>query len=194
MKGKSAESSREVYISVDIEAAGPFPPKYSMLSLGACEVDNSENSFYVEMKPINRSFIKKAISVGGFSIESLMRSGTDPSEAMKLFKKWIIKTSGNNVPVFVGFNAPFDWQYVNWYFFEFIGSNPFGINALDIKAYYMGISGTNWLNTSSSKLPEWLRRKDKIKHHALSDAVAQGEIFHKLLLRNSEIHEHEIRR
>ena len=40
--------------------------------------------------------------------------------------------------MFVGFNASFDWSFVNWYFHKFVGTNPFGVAALDIKAYYMG--------------------------------------------------------
>lgn len=52
-------------------------------------------------------------------------------------------------PVFVGFSAPFDWQFINWYFHVFLRRNPFGINAIDIKAYYMGFPGSTWVNTSS---------------------------------------------
>ena len=43
----------ELYISVDIEAAGPVPVEYSMLSIGACVVGSPEVSFYIELKPIN---------------------------------------------------------------------------------------------------------------------------------------------
>jgi hypothetical protein len=38
---------REVYFSVDVEALGPIPGEYSMLSLGACRVDVSDKTFYV---------------------------------------------------------------------------------------------------------------------------------------------------
>jgi ribonuclease T len=31
-------NEREIYFSVDIEASGPIPGEYSMLSLGACLV------------------------------------------------------------------------------------------------------------------------------------------------------------
>jgi hypothetical protein len=47
---------REAYISVDIEAAGPFPPAYSMLSLGAVAVDDPRATFYVELRPVNDNF------------------------------------------------------------------------------------------------------------------------------------------
>ena len=47
---------REVYISVDVEAAGPLPPTYSMLSLGAVAVDDPKATFYVELRPVNDNF------------------------------------------------------------------------------------------------------------------------------------------
>ena len=42
----------ELYFSVDIESAGPIPGVYSMLSLGACVVNDTSQTFYVELKPI----------------------------------------------------------------------------------------------------------------------------------------------
>ena len=41
-------SVKEVYISVDIEAAGPVPGEYSMLSIGATVVGDLEAWFYAE--------------------------------------------------------------------------------------------------------------------------------------------------
>jgi len=45
----------ETLISVDIEAAGLIPGRYSMLSIGACLVDDLGDSFYVELQPVNGS-------------------------------------------------------------------------------------------------------------------------------------------
>ena len=47
----------ERYFSVDIETAGPIPGKYSMLSIGACVVDDPSQSFYAELQPINMEFV-----------------------------------------------------------------------------------------------------------------------------------------
>ena len=171
----------ELYISVDVEAAGPIAAEYSMLSIGACIVGAPEVSFYIELKPINDRFIPEALAVCGFSLEQLKISGIEPSEGMKSFNKWIEDAVKDLVPVFVGFNAPFDWQFINWYFHVFQGSNPFGINTIDIKAYYMGFSGSAWVNTSSSRLPSWLQPANHKKHNALDDAIAQAEIFSRLL-------------
>jgi DNA polymerase III epsilon subunit-like protein len=178
---KSSIHKNEVYISVDIEAAGPVPAEYSMLSIGACDVESPEKSFYIELKPINDHFIPEALAVSGFSLDHLKISGTEPAEGMGTFSKWIEDVAAGLLPVFVGFNAPFDWQFINWYFHVFLTKNPFGINAIDIKAYYMGFSGSAWVDTSSSRLPSWLQSPGRKRHNALEDAVAQAEIFAKLL-------------
>lgn len=175
------KKANEIYISVDIEAAGPIPAEYSMLSIGACEVKSPEKSFYIELKPINDRFVPEALKISGFSLENLKESGIEPAEAMRRFSSWIDDIATSFLPVFVGFNAPFDWQFINWYFHKFLGNNPFGINAIDIKAYYMGFSGSAWVDTSSSRLPSWLRSVSQKKHNALSDAQAQADIFAKLL-------------
>lgn len=177
----SSTYKNEVYISVDIEAAGPVPAEYSMLSIGACVVGSPEVSFYIELKPINDRFVPEALAVSGFSLGQLRISGSEPAKAMEAFSKWIEDVATGLMPVFVGFNAPFDWQFINWYFHIFTGRNPFGINAIDIKAYYMGFSGSTWVDTSSSRLPSWLQPAHHKKHNALDDAIAQAEIFNRLL-------------
>lgn len=178
---KSSVHKNEVYISVNIEAAGPVPAEYSMLSIGACDVESPERSFYIELKPINDHFIPEALAVSGFSLDHPKISGTEPAEGMRTFLKWIEDVAAGLLPVFVGFNTPFDWQFINWYFHVFLGRNPFGTNAIDIKAYYMGFSGSAWVDTSSSRLPSWLQPSDRKRHNALEDTIAQAEIFAKLL-------------
>ena len=61
----------ETFISVDIEASGPIPGEFSMLSLGACIVGASEQSFYVELKPITINYQPEALQVAGFDLDDL---------------------------------------------------------------------------------------------------------------------------
>ncbi len=70
----------EVYISVDIEASGPIPVEYSMLSLGACLVSNTQRNFYVELKPINSNYLQEALQVSGLSMEQLQKYGKPPGD------------------------------------------------------------------------------------------------------------------
>lgn len=155
--------------------------KSSDHSRRTCLIDNPEVEFYVELKPINEKAVPKALEVTGFSLEKLSKSGTEPAIAFRNFAEWVWRASTGRTPVFVGFNAAFDWAFVNWYFHTFLGENPFGIAPLDIKAYFMGLSGCSWANTKSSKLPPEYRLPAHDSHNALSDARAQAATFSKLL-------------
>lgn len=168
----------EVYISVDIEASGPIPGEYSMLTIGACNVDEPDQVFTCELKPISTNADPDALRVTGLSLEKLAVEGLRPEVAMKHFQDWIEMVTGPvNLPVFVGLNAPFDWSFVNYYFHRYLGSNPFGFSALDIKALYMGAAGSNWRDTRSSQMAACLHPKLKGDHQALHDAQYQAELF-----------------
>lgn len=172
----------EIYISVDVEAAGPIPATYSLLSLGASIVGDSTISFYAEVQPINLNSVPEALAVSGFTLSGLKEHGEAPEGAMRRFRDWVMEVSGDRKPVFVGFNASFDWAFVNWYLHTFAGENPFGFSALDIKAYYMGLSGCRWSATTSRQLPlQFQPSQQAVSHNALEDAQAQAEIFQKLL-------------
>jgi ribonuclease T len=83
--------------------------------------------------------------------------------------------------VFVGFNATFDWSFVNFYFQQYPGKNPFGIGGIDIKSYYMGLSGVTWEDTRSSRIPkEYTNSSRRHTHNALDDAIEQAEIFRRM--------------
>lgn len=168
----------EHYISVDIEAAGPIPGEYSMLSIGACVVGDEEKTHYVQLKPLNHNAVPEALQVTGLSLETLESTGVAPTEAMSAFQTWLAAVLPEQAkPVFVGLNTPFDWSFVNYYFVRFIGANPFGHTALDIKAMYMGATGCTWNQTTSSQMAKRLHPKKKSTHNALEDALYQAELF-----------------
>lgn len=169
---------KEVFISVDIETSGPIPVEYSMLSIGACLVDAPATKFERTLKPLNRNADPEALAVTGFTLEELELSGMEPRQAMTEFDSWVkAACDGDAMPIFVGLNAPFDWSFVNYYFHKFCGTNPFGFTALDIKAYYMGATGSSWRNTRSSAMAAQLHPTQSGNHSALQDAKYQAELF-----------------
>lgn len=169
---------KEVFISVDVETSGPIPGEYSLLTIGAVNVDHESQTFECTLKPLSHNADPKALEVTGLSLEELDRTGLPPQEAMSRFGVWLSKlTDSGTTPVFVGFNAPFDWSFVNYYFHRFTGGNPFGFSALDIKAYYMGASGCNWHETRSSSIAKDLKPRLSGNHNALGDALYQAELF-----------------
>lgn len=178
------EPANELYISVDIEAAGPIPGVYSMVALGACVIAHPRDSFYLELQPINADFVPSALRVSGLSLDRLRETGTPPGDAMRSFAQWIAEMSKKQVPVFVGFNAAFDWSFVNWYFHRYHRSNPFGVSGIDIKSYYMGKRGCSWDDTKWSKIKEQLQPLEYDQtHNALEDAIAQAELFARIALK-----------
>lgn len=168
----------EIFVSVDVETSGPIPGEYSLLSIGACSVFDPDNGFDCEVKPISENFDPKALEVTGLSMKDLKERGLEPEKAMEAFSAWLSTLAGpGDTIVFVGFNAPFDWSFVNYYFHRFQGANPFGFSALDIKALYMGATGCSWGDTRSSRIAARLGPTLSGTHDALHDARYQAEIY-----------------
>ena len=171
----------ECFISVDIETGGATPADYALLSIGACLVEDPETTFYVELKPEDKRSTQEALAVSKLSLDVLEAMGRPPVEAMQAFADWVAEVvPEGHRPVFVAFNAPFDWMFVADYFERYLGRNPFGYTALDIKAFAMGRLGSTWAGTSMSVLgPTYLPGRP-LAHHALSDAQDQAALFRAL--------------
>lgn len=167
----------ECFISVDVETAGPIPVEFSLLTIGACVVDDDSKAFTCKIKPITRNADPKALSVSGLSLDDLERNGLEPVEAMRLFHAWVQAVVAGAAPVFVGLNAAFDWSFVNYYFHHYLKDNPFGFAPLDIKSLYMGATGCLWDGTRSSRMLAVLKPEHRGDHDALNDARAQAELF-----------------
>jgi ribonuclease T len=172
----------DTYISVDVEAAGPVPGEYSLLSIGACIVGDVDKNFYVELKPININFVQAAIDVAGFDLKALDRSGIDPPDALRLFEEWLRSVVPiDRVPIFVAYPLAFDWMFVAYYFQRFLGNNPFGYQGLDIKSYYAGVVGAQWSQSGHDQISATLSINFDLTHNALEDAIAQAKLFERLL-------------
>jgi len=131
-----------------------------------------------KLRPINDRADPKALEVSGLSLATLRKTGLAPAAATSQFRDWLKGLGADGKPlVFVGFNAPFDWSFVNYYFHKFLGENPFGFTALDIKAFYMGRTGCAWADTRSSRIEAALKPERKPDHKALHDALYQAELF-----------------
>jgi len=153
-----------------------------MLSIGACTIFEPQTTFYVELKPINLNSTVEAASIHKLSLERLMDEGISPKEALVRFEEWIVKEAApNQQPLFVAFNAGYDWMFVNYYFYHFLGRNPFGHTAIDIKAFYMGMAGVSWSQTSWRFISPKYMPEYHLSHHALQDALDQADIFKKML-------------
>jgi ribonuclease T len=182
MDAGAGTTPTEVLVSVDVETAGPDPARHAMLSIGACLVDDPDGGIYLELEPSSMEFDAEALAVSGLSLERLVVEGVGPAIAMRQLADWLAQNIPAGArPVFTAFNAPFDWMFVDAYFQRYVGRNPFGHSALDIKAYAMGMTGGTWASTSMRELsPKYLGGRP-LSHHALGDARDQAELFRALL-------------
>lgn len=174
----------ECLISVDVEASGPIPGEYSMLSLGACVVGKRNLRFYVEIKPINKNYLQKAIDVCKLSMQELSLNGEAPGVAMDSFKAWVKEVCGQDHPVFCSFGT-FDWMFVKWYLVKFGDPTLFGPNGLDMKSYYSGMMTVGFSGSRKRNMSLLFKPTGKHTHNALDDALEQAEMFEKFLSYNN---------
>jgi ribonuclease T len=169
-------------ISVDIEAAGPIPSQYALLSIGACTLTHPRRTFYVELIPDKDKSEPGAERVHRLDMDVLRREGLPPGEAMQKFASWLEEVvPAGQIPIMLAFNAPFDWMFIHDYFIRYLGHNPFGHSAVDIKAVYLGATGKSWQETSGESLHRLYHNGEPLSHNALQDAIDQGLIFEAIL-------------
>jgi DNA polymerase III epsilon subunit-like protein len=164
-------------VSVDVETAGPNPADYGLLSIGACTLAKPRQTFYAELKPTSKKVDPGAMEVHHLDMSHLAAEGLDPKEALGKMAEWLKDTViDDRGPLFLGFNSPFDWMFLNDYFHRFLGFNPFGHSSLDIKSFVMGLKRVSWAGTSMKALTN-----KPLRHNALEDAIDQAELFINLL-------------
>ena len=77
------------YVMVDVEADGPVPGDYSMVSFGAVIVEPGlERSFYGQLRPVSEKFVPEALAVSGFSREETL-AFEEPRNVMERFRAWL---------------------------------------------------------------------------------------------------------
>jgi ribonuclease T len=122
------------------------------------------------------------MDVHGLDLQKLKQEGLPAGEALQKFANWLQEVVPiGHAPLMVAFNAPFDWMFINDYFIRYLGYNPFGHSAVDIKAVYLGASGRSWQETSGAHLHKIYDHGKKLSHNALGDAIDQAVIFQGII-------------
>ena len=155
------------YIMIDVEADGPIPGDYSLVSIGAVVVEPSlTKTFYGKLAPISDKWIPEALAVSKVSREEHL-TYDDPAAVMEAFAEWIAANSKER-PMFISDNNGFDWMFICWYFWHFLGRNPFGHSSTNLGSLYKGINRSVFDNFKHL-------RKTKHTHHPVDDARGNAE-------------------
>jgi hypothetical protein len=180
----------DVYISADIEADGPVPGRYSMLSFGLCVAatfdgttfeahDPTAQTFYAEMRPISEQFLPESLAVSGLDRAALVASGESPEVVMTRAGEWVRTVAGDHFPVLAAYPAGFDWVYLYWYFETYADrGSPFRFSSLiDMKTMYATKAGVTYSDVSKPRMPKHLLSTREHTHNALDDAIEQADLF-----------------
>ena len=176
---------KERYMSIDVEASGPIPGEYSMLSIGACIVGDTGKRFYIELKPLNGNYLRSALKVCGLSMETLTRKGAKPQEAIDRFAGWVKGATKGATPVFCCWST-MDWLFMKWYMVRFGHPELFSHSACEMKSYYTGMMGCAFGRARKKYLPDYLLPKKKHTHNALDDALEQAELYSNMFEFNAK--------
>lgn len=154
---------------VDAEFDGPCPGLYSMIEIGVVLVDDPRQTFYGTFKPVSDLFTQSALdSIGKTREETLLFD--DPKMTMERLAAFISAYTGKHRPGFISDNNGADWQFVNYYFHRFTGSNPFGYSSTNLGSLYKGMVKDMFKNFKHL-------RRTKHDHNPVNDAMGNVEAF-----------------
>ena len=176
----------EIYVSTDIEADGPIPGTYSMLSFASAAYMADKimvDTFQANLETLpNASSDPEAMLWWDAHPEAWEENRRDlrpAEEAMPEYVDWLNKLPGK--PVFVAYPASYDFMFIYWYLIQFAGHSPFGHSALDMKTLAMSLMGVDFLQATKGNMPDAWFDPLPHTHIALDDAIEQGALFCNML-------------
>ena len=164
--------------TIDVEGDGQCPGLYSMVSFGVVDIDNTDNTFYGKTSPLGGAkWEPEALAISGFTRKEHF-DFPDPFLTMNKFNQWLSDTYGKQRHIMWSDNPAYDWQFINYYFHRFIGSNPFGYSARRIGDLYAGFV------KDPRKSSAWKKLRDtKHNHNPVDDAMGNAEVLNKIFRR-----------
>jgi len=195
----------EIYISTDIEADGPIPGEYSMLSLGSVAIGKNGKilgKFYEKLKRFPKAKQHpQTIEWWKQNSEAYKEatSETKPTkEVMNKYADWLeeISRKYKKILYFLAYPSTWDFMFVSWYLIKFVERYeknhfldiPFHHQGIDIRTFSMAQLKKPYSESGIENMPkEWLEnnKTNKImEHNAFNDALKQGLVFIKMLREN----------
>jgi hypothetical protein len=89
---------------------------------------------------------------------------------MREFEAWIKKNAIAGY-TFASDNVAFDWQWINYYFHYYLGSNPFGHSGRRLGDLYCGMK----MDVSLNQQWKWRYRKQEHDHNPVNDAMGNAQ-------------------
>lgn len=123
----------QLWIMVDIETSGPHIGTHSMTELGAVVGSIKEgvvDRFAALIEPIGTAVVTSADS-----FEKAAKEGAPPLASMQRFASWSAPFLEKKA-LFIARPAAFDWPWIVWYAWTYLGENPFGFKAVCASSWF----------------------------------------------------------
>lgn len=184
-----------LFLSFDVETDGPAPGLHSMLSMGwAGFTQTGEIVFEYEANliplpdahPSDDTMKWWAKEENQNAWEYIHQNQREPEDVFTEFAAQISELNKiyNLKPI--AWPVSYDWQYINYYFHRFIGSNPLGFSVMCIKTYLWAMS-KNKSPSDKLDIGRYADPQFPHTHKALDDAKEQGAIFINAWTENTNV-------
>jgi len=187
------------YVVCDIEADGPIPGPYSMISLGAVAVNREGKElgdFEINLLPLENAkphptTIKWFTTHAPEALYYCKQNQVSPKEGMNKFGNWLLTLPKPRV--MAAHPAPLDFMWINWYIQTFLAdrleqvpfSMPFfdskGQTAFDIKSYAAAVLQKEYIEINRENYSKEFHDNTKHTHKAIDDAREYAQLLIKLL-------------
>jgi hypothetical protein len=158
------------HIVLDVEADGPCPGLYNLISFGLVSVADPARAYLGEVAPlIDDPGVAAAREVTGVAFET-QKTWRPVETVIREAAAWVSETTGGKRAIFWSDNPAFDWQWWNWCCHRFLGDNPAGFSARRIGDLDAG-RRQEPLNTTAWKK----RRVTEHTHNPVDDARGNAE-------------------
>ncbi len=199
-------AKQTIVFSLDVEASGPIPGPWWMCSFGICRTDDVQVGFSTELRPLVIPGVSEpddpnAMKVVAAGLADLSwddaqspeencrrvrahfeQRGLEPRAALEQLGAWLAKEVGTNRAVIMGSPVTYDFMWLYWYWWRFMGQMPpFGFSGLDLRSYFMGMHGVDFLGTGKERYLKHYPNAFAHTHDPLDDARQQGQIWRDMV-------------
>lgn len=158
------------HVVIDVEADGPCPGLYNLISFGLVSVADPGLGYLGEVAPmIDQEGLIDARAISGVSLAT-QHTYRPAKIVFAEARDWLMDlTNGARVTLWSD-NPAFDWQFWNFYCHRFLGENPAGFSARRIGDLDAGRRGQALTTNAWTK-----NRVTAHTHNPLDDARGNAE-------------------
>jgi len=150
---------RKLWIMLDVETTGPDYARHSLVEIGVAAGSVAEGvvgRFEAVLKPVSAE-----VEASPESYARALKEGLDPAEGMSRFEAWCAPFQARKA-LFVARPAAFDWPWIVWYAWTWLGENPFG---------FKSVCASSWFQAKGKRF------EVELPHVAVQDAEIQLKHF-----------------